>query len=70
MAVTDSNESIAGGGPWLDLRGAAEHLSVSKAYLCTLCTHGTGPRSIKRGRLRRFKREWLDAWLLQAEATQ
>jgi len=49
---------------WLDLDGAAAYMGVSAAYLCTQTKQGTGPRSIKRGRHRRFKREWLDTWLL------
>jgi len=51
---------------WLDTQTAAKYLGVSESYLCSQCTKGKGPKSIKRGRHRRFKEAWLDAWLIES----
>ena len=48
--------------PWLDVKGAAERAQISEGYACTLCTTGH-MRSVKRGRLRRIRPEWVDQWV-------
>jgi hypothetical protein len=49
--------------PWLDVRGAAARAGISEGYACTLMTSGA-ICSVKVGRLRRTRPEWVDAWLL------
>lgn len=52
--------------PWLDVRGVAEYADISVGHACTQMTTGR-MKSIKRGRMRRARVSWVDAWLHQRE---
>ena len=51
----------------LDTHGAAAYLSVSRQLLELLRVQGGGPRFSKLGRLVRYRRAALDAWLIDRE---
>lgn len=50
-----------------DTEGAADYLSVSRQLLELLRVDGGGPRFAKLGRLVRYRRAALDAWLVENE---
>lgn len=50
-----------------DTQGAADYLSVSRQLLELLRVEGGGPRYAKLGRLVRYRRAALDAWLIERE---
>lgn len=51
----------------LDTEGAAEYLGVSRQLLELLRVAGGGPRYAKLGRLVRYRRAALNAWLIERE---
>lgn len=51
----------------MDTEGAANYLSVSRQLLELMRVSGGGPRYAKLGRLVRYRRASLDAWLIARE---
>jgi len=48
---------------WLTEESAAEYMAVSPSTLVSWRSRRTGPRYIKKGRLIRYKTQWIDEWL-------
>ncbi|HNP36031.1 MAG TPA: hypothetical protein PKK10_09280 [Woeseiaceae bacterium] len=53
---------------WLNFDQAAAYLgyTTTKAFR-DRCSQPNPPRSVKHGRLRKFRREWLDEWMMSGD---
>jgi hypothetical protein len=49
--------------PWLTTREAASYCRLSESYLNALRPKGRGPQFKKEGRIRLYRKDWLDSWL-------
>lgn len=61
--MTTTSKTVAPGPELLDVRGVAGEMNVSTAHVRRLAAAGRMPRPIKLGRILRWSRTAISAWL-------